>query len=321
MKIHCFIQGTAVAVLLVLFAGCKEEDKHQLRFSHYLHVEDMEMACSDCHGDLGEFQVISHATCIDCHDEPEAKQMTPETCGMCHIQDKLYKLKLVDTNAVEKTAARAVFVHTEALESRCAECHGELMNEELETVPMLNRRDIVAIRETAHGSGQDCLTCHVDMARNQMPANHDVAWMKRHGQLGIQDEASCNVCHSEDSCKECHSVMQPVNHNNIWRMKSHGAVAAWNRASCQVCHEEDSCASCHAENRPRSHNGRWAAPGAKPSHCIGCHNTSTPGDGCVTCHEGGNDVMLHEQYWGGASIDHNQPGIENCYICHWIQTP
>ena len=31
--------------------------------------------------------------------------------------------------------------------------------------------------------------------------------------------------------------------------------------------------------------------------------------------------MLHEQYWGNAPINHNQPGIENCYNCHWTSTP
>lgn len=329
MKTHGIIQGATVAAFLVLLAGCKEEEKYQLRFSHYLHVTENEMACDECHGEPGQpsFNAISHDTCIDCHEEPEAEEITTETCGLCHQEKQLALFLLPEleeeetADEVEDTPSRNVFVHTAALANQCTDCHEGLLDEELETVPMLRRSDILSIREASHGSGQACLTCHVDMDRAQEPATHDVAWMKRHGQFGIQDDASCSVCHSEDSCRECHSVMQPVNHNNIWRMRTHGVVAAWNRASCIVCHEEDSCNSCHAENRPRSHNARWAASGMRPTHCIGCHNTSTPGDGCVTCHEGGNDVMLHERYWGGAPINHNQPGIENCYGCHWIQTP
>jgi len=382
VKTKCIIQIAAVAACLVLFAGCKEEDKYELRFSHYLHVTEMEMDCAECHGEPGQpdFNTITHATCLDCHDEPEAEEISVDTCGICHQEKQvvLYEAaamlaadqapkaetpvtadeKLMEAMeaaddstagaetasvdvaeeepaedvkedvaepAAEQTAPwTSVFVHTEALAGKCMDCHDYLLDEELETVPMLTRSDILSIREQAHGSGQDCLSCHVDMNRAQEPASHDVAWLKRHGQFGMQDELSCAVCHSEDSCRECHSVMQPVNHNNLFRTRTHGVLAAWNRASCQVCHEEDSCSSCHAQNRPRSHTGRWAASGGTiptPTHCIGCHNTSTPGDGCATCHEGGNDVMLHERYWGGASINHNQPGIENCYKCHWTQTP
>jgi len=158
------------------------------------------------------------------------------------------------------------------------------------------------------------------MDRAREPASHDVAWLKRHGQFGMQDEASCSVCHSEDSCKECHSVMQPSNHNNIWRLRSHGAVAAWNRASCQVCHEEDSCTSCHATTRPRSHTGRWAAPGKYPTHCIGCHTDTSPGEGCKVCHEEVNLLPLHERFWPGS---HDQVPVEQigCYECHWPNTP
>ena len=374
VKNNLIIQSAAVAVVLVLLAGCKEEEKYQLRFSHYLHVTENEMGCDECHGEPGQpsFNVITHATCLDCHDEPEAEEITADTCGMCHQEKQLalYQtasmltenetseaetkmtaneelmelmggaeeeapgmvakeepaqvVEEVPAEVAEEQAvapARSVFVHTEALAGKCADCHAYLLDEELETVPVLNRSNILAIREAAHGSGQDCLTCHVDMDRAREPASHDVAWMKRHGQLGIQPDASCSVCHAEESCRECHSVMQPANHNNIWRTRSHGVVAAWNRASCQVCHEEDSCTSCHAQNRPRSHNARWSAPGYRPTHCISCHDTSTPGDGCVTCHEGGNDVTLHERYWGGASFDHSLLTGQSCYICHWTHTP
>jgi hypothetical protein len=243
VKTHCIIKGATVAALLVLLFGCKE-DEYRLRFSHYLHVTENEMGCDECHGEPGQpsFNAITHDTCLDCHEEPEAEEITADTCGICHKEKQLALFSLpeldeeesADASAVEDTPSRNVFVHTEALAGKCTDCHEGLLDEGLETVPMLQRSDILSIREASHGSGQDCLTCHVDMDRNQEPASHDVAWMKRHGLFGMQDDATCSVCHSEDSCTECHSVMQPVNHNNIWRMRSHGSVAAWNRASCMV---------------------------------------------------------------------------------------
>ena len=322
MKTNHILQGLLAVLVVALFSGCKEEDKYELRFNHYLHVEDNGMDCDECHGEPGQpFKPISHESCSDCHDETAADEVSTETCGICHQEKQLSTFEGLEYEAPAASTNEQLFVHTEALAGKCKDCHGSLMRQELKTVPLLSRSDVLSIREEAHQSGQDCATCHTDMARDREPPSHDHAWERRHGQFGMQPDASCSVCHSEDSCRECHSVMQPVSHNNLFRTRTHGVVAAWNRDTCMVCHEQDSCSSCHANTRPMSHNARWGAPGYKPTHCIGCHDTSTAGDGCVTCHEGGNDVMLHEQYWGGASFDHSKLSGESCYICHWSKTP
>ena len=78
---------------VLLLTGCDEE-KYQLKFSHYIHVTDNEMDCDECHGELGEptFLAISHDTCIDCHDEPEEEEINQETCGYCHQEKQLPEL-------------------------------------------------------------------------------------------------------------------------------------------------------------------------------------------------------------------------------------
>lgn len=320
----------ALVGLVLVFAGCEKDEKYELRFSHYLHVTDNGMDCSDCHGEPGtpDFNKISHATCLDCHDEPEAEEISADTCGICHQEKQLGTFaapaegveKAPEDYAAEAAPSRHIFVHTEALAGKCTDCHDYLLDENLQAVPRLKRSDVVAIRNKAHLSGQDCATCHTDMASDQKPASHDVAWMKRHGVFATQDDAVCSVCHTEDTCTDCHSVMQPASHNNMWRMHTHGTVASWNRESCQVCHVEDSCTSCHATTRPRSHNARWAAPGKKPTHCIACHTEASEGQGCIVCHEDGNDLLLHERYWPD---NHNDlPVVEiGCYQCHWTVTP
>ena len=316
MKIKQITMALFSCISLVLFSGC-DKDKYALKFSHYTHVTDNEMTCDECHGELGQpsFTMMSHKTCIDCHDEPEEKEITMDTCGYCHQEKQLPALK--DWKSVTNAPGKQIFVHTEALEGKCQTCHGSLMAKSLTSVPKLHRDDVLQIRDDAHDSGQDCLHCHVDMDRYQEPADHEQFWMKRHGQFGMQTDAACSVCHSEDSCKECHSVMQPRNHNNMWRQRTHGVEASWNRDGCIVCHEEDSCQSCHSQVAPRSHRGRWsAAPGAKttPTHCVSCHTSASAGEGCLVCHEGANDVLsLHENYWP----DDNFHGtLTDCYDCH-----
>ena len=312
--------GTA-AVLLLLMVGC-DEDKYQLKFSHYIHVTDNEMGCDECHGELGKpsFMAITHKTCIDCHDEPEAEEINAKTCGYCHQEKQLPNLK--EWTPAPATSNRNVFVHTEALAGQCKDCHDDLFAEALSSVPKLTRSDIIEIRDDAHASGQDCLTCHTDMDPAQQPESHDLAWTKRHGFFGIQTDAACSVCHTEDSCKQCHSITQPASHNNLWRLRSHGAVASWDRDRCQVCHEEDSCTECHSQTRPRSHTGRWGK-GKYASHCIGCHTAASEGEGCMVCHENANDPLVHSEVWGNDGV--HEPlyvsgqygGVDSCFECHY----
>ena len=308
MSIIRIARVLSVSAVLLLLVGCDEE-KYTLKFSHYIHVTDNEMDCDECHGELGQpsFNAMTHETCTDCHDEPEAEEVSTETCGYCHQETQLPLLK--DWQEEPRPTGRNIFVHTEALADRCDECHGSLLAEELTSVPRLKRDDVIQIRDAAHQTGQDCLQWHIDMARHQEPADHDHLWMKRHGLFGIQDDASCNVCHSEDSCRECHSVMQPQNHNNMFRLRTHGVIAAWDRERCIVCHEEDSCQSCDSQASPRSHRARWSE-----NHCYGCHTSATAGEGCVVCHEDGNNVLLHQDFWPPV---HDRFGNQaNCYDCH-----
>lgn len=320
MRYKSIVKIVFLSASVLLLSGCDEE-KYQLKFSHSLHVTENEMACDECHGDLGgaSFTAMSHETCIDCHDEPEEKEIKPSTCGYCH-DGELGEI-LRDSKAEPEAPRKTVFVHTEALAGKCQECHEPIMEEDLTFVPKLKRADIIKIRDDAHASGKDCLTCHVDMDRHQEPADHTKFWMQRHGQFGTQLDAACSVCHSEESCTECHSVMQPRSHNNQWRLRTHGVVAAWDRQDCMVCHQEDSCSSCHSQASPRSHRGRWSAMGKKPTHCIGCHTAATAGEGCVVCHEEGNNVLLHQDFWptgadGGTPHDLLGDSV-NCYECHW----
>lgn len=295
-------------LVLLLLTGC-DEDEYTLKFSHHLHVIDNEMTCDECHGEGGQpsFSTLSHETCIDCHDEPEAKEIRPNTCGYCHVGNLGEILRA--RRAEPQPERSPIFVHTDALADKCSDCHGDLLAEDLVFVPRLKRDDIVRIRDEAHRSGQDCLMCHVDMDPGQVPDSHHQFWMRRHGMFGMQDDAACSVCHTENACKECHSTMQPVSHNNMWRLKTHGVQASWERQTCMICHEVDSCVACHSEARPRSHRGRWSE-----THCYGCHTDATPGEGCVVCHEEGNNVLLHQDFWPPV---HDRFGNQaNCYDCH-----
>ncbi len=305
---------------LILMSGCDKESGYTLSFDHNLHVKDNNMACVDCHGKMvdGKFTLPSHAACKDCHgDWVETKTISTNTCGKCHKVKDLNELSPVAPTNAPVMKGKSLFVHTSALSNRCAECHSVFLAKGLSHVPEMTHTLKVGIREKAHRWGMDCTACHVDMDRKNPPPNHQENWTKLHGKMGKQPDATCSVCHPQDSCRACHQVTKPLSHNNMWRLKTHGAQAAWDRENCLVCHKQDSCAQCHAGTTPQSHNSaswgaRWPS---RSTHCYSCH----PGqNACMTCHPNGNNVVqLHQGLWTGPAAFHNSNPSIDCTICHY----
>ena len=280
-----FSQSVAFVLLSILLTGC-DKDKARLAFSHNLHVTENGMACTDCHGKMtaGQFAAAGHAACKECHgDWIDTKEIGAKTCGVCH---KVKDLKALPKAEVAKAAtntvaeAGSVFRHSDALTNRCAECHGALLDKKLSQVPELTRAEKIRIRERAHRWGLSCIACHEDMNRTTPPPSHSQNWTRRHGTLGTEPDNACGMCHTKESCRECHQVTKPASHNDLWRLKTHGTQAAWDRRRCQVCHREDTCTACHADTRPQSHNAGW-----QQNHCLNCHPSQSTGTGCTMCHK------------------------------------
>jgi len=308
--------GAALAALVTILSGCNEDDL-KLAFSHYLHVTENEIECADCHGEIAEglFASAGHAACVDCHDDTvESHQISEDTCGVCH------KVKNIEEWMPQhrKPPHRPdrVFVHTELMADHCDACHGSLLDENLDHAPKVTPKDRIQIRQKSHRSGMDCAVCHVDMDPDTPPASHRRQWTRLHGDLGMQSDNTCGICHSRESCRECHQVMLPASHNTLWRLKTHGIRAAWDRERCMVCHQQDSCEACHANTRPVSHRAGWSQ-----SHCFSCHPSQSTGTGCTLCHEATLDSHPnpHGAGWRSSHCSSCHPGspaAEQCNACH-----
>ena len=309
-----------LALSAVLLAGCDdEEQQYSLYFSHENHVNEYDAACSDCHGESegGRFARPGHDSCVDCHEDwIDTEKITEKTCGQCHKARDLEELA-----GGEPPDARILpggeFIHTEALAERCTECHGDLFGEKLYDVPSLDRAARVRIRDMAHGWDMACTDCHVDLDPETAPLSHDLNWERRHGTYGIEADNACAMCHTEQSCRDCHAETMPESHTLLWKNKTHGIEAGWDRERCQVCHEEDSCTACHQEVRPVSHNAAW-----RKNHCLNCHSSESTGTGCALCHEvSGPDSHPnpHDANWETAhcrSCHNGTPQGDTCNICH-----
>ncbi len=309
----------AVILLAVLLAGCNKDDGYKLVFSHNLHVAENDVTCLDCHGKMadGHFAKPGHAVCKECHSSwIETKEITAETCGMCHKGKDLQEFSKTEPVPAAAGQVNGVFIHTEALANRCADCHGTLMDKKLKQVPELTHKEKVRIRDQAHHWGLSCTACHSDMDPKTPPPSHSQNWTRRHGTMGSQPDNACGVCHSKESCRDCHQVTLPSSHNNLWRLKTHGIQAAWDRGRCLVCHEQDSCTTCHESTRPQSHTAGW-----DKNHCNNCHPSKSTGTGCTLCH---GDALEshpnpHSAGWLGKHCNNchaGSPESRQCGVCH-----
>ena len=298
-------------VSLVGISACKEKDRFVLNFSHSLHVDENGMSCSDCHGELenGHFKEPDHDTCSDCHsDLIDSNDITVETCGVCHVEKDLTAIGEEEEDDEEETTG--VFQHSSSLEGKCTLCHSKNIGKEATQIKEMTRSDVVEAREKAHSSGIDCQACHgkeigVDIA----PSNHSQNWVKRHGVYSAEEDASCTVCHPQESCKECHQSQKPTSHNNLWRIKTHGMEASWDRDTCMTCHKNDYCIGCHKDTQPQSHRANW-----RDRHCLGCHASDSAGTGCSLCHEGNIRNEGHTENW--TSMHNSLPTDFDCLVCH-----
>lgn len=325
IRLRSILRGlvaTGGVAALVVASGCDKDKKPKLVFSHPLHVQDNGMACGDCHGKLqdGRFALAKHEACKDCHgDWIDTKEIKETTCGKCHkvkaLQPDLNALEQPSASTSSNQVAR-VFRHSEGLTNRCVVCHAALMDKKQVTVPMLTRADKLAIRDSAHRSGESCAVCHQDMDTRTPPPSHRMDWTHRHGAYGRQPDAVCSVCHSATSCRECHQVTEPASHNNLWRLQTHGINAAWDRTRCLVCHQEEFCTACHAETAPQSHSAGW-----RDRHCFQCHTSKERGTGCALCHEGTIETHPnpHPAGWRSShctSCHVGSPEAGQCAVCH-----
>ncbi|MEI7900633.1 MAG: cytochrome c3 family protein [bacterium] len=320
-----FIQSAAfillASLLAVLLAGCDKDDKFSLAFSHQLHVTENEMACKDCHGKMtdGHFSAAGHKACKECHgDWMDTQEINAKTCGMCHKVKDIGKISQAEpTNAVAKVSG--VFLHTAALTNRCADCHGALFDKKQKLVLKLTPKEKIRIREKAHRWGMSCAACHEDMDPKTPPPSHQKNWTRRHGAMGTLPDSTCGMCHSKESCRECHQVTQPASHNDLWRLRTHGIQAAWDRERCLVCHQQDFCTACHLDTRPKSHNAGWGK-----SHCMNCHPSKSTGTGCTLCHETdlGSHPNPHTAGWRKRHCFacHEGSARNQCAVCHGSQS-
>ncbi len=270
-------------------------DRDKIIFPHAFHVEDMEVACDDCHSTVSTSTALTHDLlptmdrCLECHDGDTAS----EDCEVCHTN-----ADEPDTYGWQPTDGLLFPHQLHVPKNDCAECH-----------PAIAAAEALQIRQTP--SMQQCMSCHATplsdsgcyqchrSLEGKLPANHDLNWSKTHGLSAVGGASDCSSCHQEQDCESCHAAIQmektvhPANYEF-----THAGDFLGFTTECSTCHAmPQDCQFCHNlhATMPMSHNlPGWAnkrQPGYSsssggpqyhqqealdnPDYCLVCHEPAT----------------------------------------------
>jgi len=283
-------------------------------------------------------------TCLFCHKIAPAggPPMMPEKdlCLVCHAESPQqaevesfftnYDLRRDDLSFSSEVKFSHP-VHEESIKD-CGTCHQGIRTSERSGLQLRQGMDgCVACHESLN-LPSDCSSCHAEIDRDWKPDNHAQLWTKRHGQIARERSGraleNCALCHTEDTCIDCHAVEQPGSHTEFFRMRGHGLTASMDRQNCAACHRSDFCNRCHLETQPLSHftNPNFGSP--RNDHCLSCHYPLRS-ENCSVCHLGtpSHSIAPPKPIWhspamdcrscheAGIRLDHADGG-QDCNLCH-----
>lgn len=260
-------------LITLLFLTIRIFAQDYIMFPHQFHIEDMEMACEDCHGTVAEVDNMAKRLlpekddCVSCHDGDTAT----EECEACHA-DPEDPLSFAESQPLSGLEFSHQYHLSNAL--TCSGCHSEITNDDGS--------------EPAHiWTAADCQSCH----GSTKPVYHTMEWSWLHGsEVTHATQSSCNTCHAQASCDACHQVqeVEPKVHPAGFIL-SHGFEAYAGLADCAVCHSRNDCQGCHDQNliMPMDHNfPDWA----NQSGGLHTENAMDNPDICLVCHEPAVDL-------------------------------
>jgi len=167
------------------------------------------------------------------------------------------------------------------------------------------------------GSGDDLSVSN--FGRDYKPKSHRSDFRVLHPLKAKDNPQSCNRCHDQKYCTECHSRFP----RNAIQFESHrrqfSSIQLQSTGPTHEIFNESQCQSCHPGGLVPTH--RWSGEHAREARrnlqaCQTCHEN---GDVCIKCHSArsGLRVSPHPRNWG--SIKDNLRSRSNgrsCIRCH-----
>jgi hypothetical protein len=340
-----------------------------LTFSHAKHLA-RGASCASCHpaGTTSHSAVDNliptERECRACHAIDRAdptKQATPTAaCAACHPGWAPGKV----VEQVYLTPPPLKFDHAAHVQTACESCHP------VRAVDLATTRQLPTMASClrCHANGAEqrhCTDCHLAQAGGLLqlefehgtlvPAHdglgdaHGPNFKNDHKTEARQVGATCNACHDQSECLECHlGSVKPMDFHPGDYLMTHAVDARRGQPDCSACHRLESfCVACHERSglgtraatqfssqdpKRMFHPGGWASAttGGPNLHagearrnineCVSCHRE----EDCLTCHSaqpGGGHASPHPANWKGSAqckaLDRGNRRM--CLRCHVAQ--
>lgn len=195
--------------------------------------------------------------------------------------------------------------------------------ESCQTCHIEKARDIVPAQET-------CAQCHdddfIDMVEFGSRRTHkDVNFVLEHKNFVGFERYDCSSCHQQSFCVDCHTSGMPdqtgATASKEIRMHvssfivGHPLQAKKDTQSCYSCHEQKYCSDCHADFTGdqlagASHRKSWSSLLTSPS---GVPHSIFSDLSCQACHP---DSALPAHEWSSRHARDARKNLATCQTCH-----
>ncbi|MEW5702574.1 MAG: cytochrome c3 family protein [Candidatus Zixiibacteriota bacterium] len=303
MKRSILISAIVSGAAILSVATVSARKKLDFSFSHRTHLEKVGVTCDACHA--GATTAITAAVnllpqpdvCITCHEEADfpGKNYTPDILPEREVIFDHQK-------------------HVDSLKLLCNVCHADVERAGKAPSAALPAMSVCVDCHRQKGISDDCSICHTRV-ETRRPADHVADWMLDHMEVARQEARTCETCHRQTYCQECHAGPAL-------------GLAVKGDASAPVDHIGPLATAQEGKDililqRVHELNYRYIHPvdvKSKKSDCSVCHETRAF---CVTCHKPENDLERYRPVWhdvsaftfsGHAELARND--IEVCARCH-----
>ena len=342
MKRNSLLIGAVLILLLSFFviaipreAAGKNKQVKQVKFSHQFHVTESGIACTDCHSEAVQSTKASDnllakmEACKNCHEEEEKNN-----CTFCHTSSDSSTYK-ASPNPIRELR----FSHQQHIDSQkvaCETCHNVLDKPDVSVGELVPAMTTCATCHNDIKATGACEKCHTNFADLRPKDHNRTDFVREHKQLARSGDAKCGMCHTQESCFDCHNgstlvkvdvpgrdlmsphstrltandrgqgmVLEKVHDLNF--KFTHGIEAKGKTMECQTCHSyEQFCTPCHEAG------GNVNQGSFKPaSHLIAGFTTLGVGSG------GGEHAILAKRDIESCAGCHSADGADPvCITCH-----